>query len=156
MSVERRGNRGPTFGISYTLAKTLRDVEGFLFVAQDQLNPAADKGLANNHRRHQAPVPAHPPTIHGRIFVSSSSLPRAGTKSAGWFANRPLSVKFGILVGALLALTGARLLNVLALGDDIARGLGRRVEQPTVVVPGGDRFDARQFCEVQLACMKRQ
>ena len=31
-----------------------------------------------------------------------------------------------LVVGALLALTGARLLNTLALGDDLARGLGRR------------------------------
>ncbi|MFC8504205.1 FecCD family ABC transporter permease [Pedococcus sp. NPDC057267] len=31
-----------------------------------------------------------------------------------------------LLLGTVLALTGARLLNVLALGDDVARGLGRR------------------------------
>jgi iron complex transport system permease protein len=31
-----------------------------------------------------------------------------------------------LLLGALLALAGARLLNTLALGDDLARGLGRR------------------------------
>lgn len=31
-----------------------------------------------------------------------------------------------LMVGALLALTGARVLNLLALGDDLARGLGRR------------------------------
>lgn len=31
-----------------------------------------------------------------------------------------------LAVGAALALTGARLLNSLALGDDVARGLGRR------------------------------
>jgi hypothetical protein len=53
MSVERRAGRGPTFGASYTLAKSIRDVEGFLFLAQDQLNPAAEKGLASNDRRHQ-------------------------------------------------------------------------------------------------------
>ena len=39
-----------------------------------------------------------------------------------------------LLVGALLALTGARLLNVLALGDDLARGLGRRAGLDRVVV----------------------
>jgi hypothetical protein len=43
----------PGFGVSYTLAKAIRDVEGFLFLAQDQLNPAAEKGLATNDRRHQ-------------------------------------------------------------------------------------------------------
>lgn len=53
MSLERRGGKGPGFGISYTLAKTLRDVEGFLFLAQDQLNPAAEKSLASNNRTHQ-------------------------------------------------------------------------------------------------------
>ena len=31
-----------------------------------------------------------------------------------------------LVIGAVLALTGARLLNTLALGDDLARGLGRR------------------------------
>jgi iron complex transport system permease protein len=39
-----------------------------------------------------------------------------------------------LLVGALLALTGARLLNVLALGDDLARSLGRRAGLDRVVV----------------------
>lgn len=53
MSLERRGGKGPGFGVSYTLAKAIRDVEGFLFLAQDQLNPAAEKSLASNNRRHQ-------------------------------------------------------------------------------------------------------
>ena len=53
MSLERRGGRGPGFGVSYTLAKAIRDVEGFLFLAQDQLNPAAEKSLASNNRTHQ-------------------------------------------------------------------------------------------------------
>jgi iron complex transport system permease protein len=39
-----------------------------------------------------------------------------------------------LVVGAVLALTGARLLNVLALGDDLARGLGRRAGLDRVVV----------------------
>jgi iron complex transport system permease protein len=39
-----------------------------------------------------------------------------------------------VAVGAVLALTGARLLNVLALGDDLARGLGRRAGLDRVVV----------------------
>lgn len=53
MQLERRGNRGPGFGVSYTLAKSIRDVEGFLFLAQDQLNPAAEKSRASNNRTHQ-------------------------------------------------------------------------------------------------------
>ena len=53
MSLERRGASGPGFGVSYTLAKAIRDVEGFLFLAQDQLNPAAEKSLASNNRMHQ-------------------------------------------------------------------------------------------------------
>lgn len=39
-----------------------------------------------------------------------------------------------LLVGALLALTGARLLNTLALGEDLARGLGRRTTRDRLVV----------------------
>lgn len=39
-----------------------------------------------------------------------------------------------LAVGALLALTGARLLNTLALGDDLARGLGRRTAVDRVVL----------------------
>jgi Carboxypeptidase regulatory-like domain/TonB dependent receptor len=53
MSLERRGAKGPGFGVSYTLSKTIRDVEGFLFLAQDQLNPGAEKSLAGNNRTHQ-------------------------------------------------------------------------------------------------------
>ena len=34
------------------------------------------------------------------------SLPRAGTKRAGWFANRPLAMKFGILVGVVAVSCG--------------------------------------------------
>lgn len=39
-----------------------------------------------------------------------------------------------LLVGALLALTGTRLLNTLALGEDLARGLGRRTTRDRLVV----------------------
>jgi hypothetical protein len=54
MSLEKRGGgKAPGFGVSYTLAKAIRDVEGFLFLAQDQLNPAAEKSLASNNRTHQ-------------------------------------------------------------------------------------------------------
>ncbi|UFN42716.1 FecCD family ABC transporter permease [Nocardioides okcheonensis] len=39
-----------------------------------------------------------------------------------------------LVVGALLALAGARVLNTLALGDDLARGLGRRTTRDRLVV----------------------
>ena len=51
--------------------------------------------------------------IHGRIPVSTSSLPRAGTKRARWFANRTLAVKFGILVGVVFLAFGNVLVSVL-------------------------------------------
>jgi Carboxypeptidase regulatory-like domain/TonB dependent receptor-like, beta-barrel len=56
-SVEKRPGKWPGFGASYTLSRTLRDVEGFLFLAQDQNNPAAEKGFGENHRTHQ--IAAH-------------------------------------------------------------------------------------------------
>jgi Carboxypeptidase regulatory-like domain/TonB dependent receptor len=56
-SVERRPGRWPGFGASYTLSRTVRTVEGFLFLAQDQNNLDAEKGLGENHRRHQ--IAAH-------------------------------------------------------------------------------------------------
>ena len=52
-SVQYRPQHGPSLGVSYTLSKALRDVEDFQYFAQDELNPAADKGAANNDRRHQ-------------------------------------------------------------------------------------------------------
>jgi iron complex transport system permease protein len=39
-----------------------------------------------------------------------------------------------LLAGAVLALAGARLLNTLALGEDLARGLGRRTTRDRIVV----------------------
>ncbi|QSR33087.1 iron ABC transporter permease [Nocardioides sp. S5] len=39
-----------------------------------------------------------------------------------------------LLLGAVLALAGARLLNTLALGEDLARGLGRRTTRDRIVV----------------------
>ncbi|MGN0064173.1 MAG: FecCD family ABC transporter permease [Nocardioides sp.] len=42
-----------------------------------------------------------------------------------------------LAVGALLALNGSRLLDALALGDDVARGLGRRTAVDRVVVWAG-------------------
>jgi Carboxypeptidase regulatory-like domain/TonB dependent receptor len=54
VGVESRAGAGrPIWSVAYTLSNAVRDVEGFLFTAQDQLNPAAEKSLANNHRKHQ-------------------------------------------------------------------------------------------------------
>lgn len=53
LGIERRSGRGPSFGASYTLSDSVRDVEDFGFQAADQHNRAAEKALANNHRRHQ-------------------------------------------------------------------------------------------------------
>lgn len=78
VSLERRAAGGPAFGVSYTLAEAVRDVEGFLFVAQDQLNPGADKGLANNHRRHQ--LVAHMTyRLPGDIQIAGMFQARSGT-----------------------------------------------------------------------------
>ena len=56
----------------------------------------------------------------------------------GTVAGRDFDVVWPVLpfalVGASLALTGGRLLNLLALGDDLARGLGRRTTIDRVVV----------------------
>lgn len=86
-SVERRATRRvPGFGVSYTLSRTLRDVEGFLFLAQDQNNPAAEKGLGENHRKHQ--VAAHTTwTIPGGFQVAALLQGRSG---------RPWTVTTGV------------------------------------------------------------
>jgi iron complex transport system permease protein len=39
-----------------------------------------------------------------------------------------------LVVGVVLAIAGARLLNTLALGDDLARGLGRRTTRDRLVI----------------------
>ena len=53
VGVEQRAFHGAAWNVSYTLAKTLRDVEGFQFTPQDLRNLAGDKSLASNDRRHQ-------------------------------------------------------------------------------------------------------
>jgi Carboxypeptidase regulatory-like domain/TonB dependent receptor len=52
-SLQYRPQHGPILGVAYTLSRALRDVEDFQYFAQDELNPDADKGPANNDRRHQ-------------------------------------------------------------------------------------------------------
>lgn len=53
LGIEGRRSGGPGWSLSYTWSKTLRDVEGFQFTAQDMRNLDADKSLASNHREHQ-------------------------------------------------------------------------------------------------------
>ncbi|MGH9383124.1 MAG: TonB-dependent receptor [Vicinamibacterales bacterium] len=53
VGVEQRNFHGAAWNMSYTMAKTLRDVEGFQFTPQDLRNLAGDKSLASNDRRHQ-------------------------------------------------------------------------------------------------------
>jgi len=53
VGVEQRNFHGAAWNMSYTLSKTLRDVEGFQFTPQDLRNLAGDKSLADNHRKHQ-------------------------------------------------------------------------------------------------------
>ncbi len=45
--------------------------------------------------------------------MSSSTLPPASPKRAGWFANRPLAVKFGILIGVVVVAFGGVVASVL-------------------------------------------
>ena len=53
VGLEQREFHGAAWNLSYTLSKTLRDVEGFQFTPQDLRNLAGDKSLASNHREHQ-------------------------------------------------------------------------------------------------------
>lgn len=53
VGVEGRGTQNLNWNASYTWSKTMRDVEGFQFTAQDMRDLDADKALANNHRAHQ-------------------------------------------------------------------------------------------------------
>lgn len=53
VGIEQRAFHGASWNLSYTLSKTLRDVEGFQFTPQDLRNLAGDKSLASNDRRHQ-------------------------------------------------------------------------------------------------------
>ena len=83
--LQRRTGPGPTFRISYTLSKAERDVEDFQFIAQDMNNLAAERGPANNDRRHQL------------VALATQSLPW-GFQVAGYFAARsglPVTVTTG-------------------------------------------------------------
>ncbi|WP_240615786.1 FecCD family ABC transporter permease [Nakamurella deserti] len=58
----------------------------------------------------------------------------------GSLVNRPLSVLTwtapAVAVGAVLALASSRTLNVMALGDDVARGLGQDLRRGRLVIIG--------------------
>jgi HAMP domain-containing protein len=66
--------------------------------------------------------------IHGRIPVSTSTLPSAGTKRAGWFADRPLAVKFGILVGTVTLGCGG-VLGSMLVGNSTVEEINARSSQ---------------------------
>jgi hypothetical protein len=79
LGLERRMGRGPTFGVSYTLARQLRDVEDFQSRGPNSFDRAGEKALADNHRRHQFvtnvtwPLPAG--FQIGAILQARSGLP---------------------------------------------------------------------------------
>ncbi|WP_107773792.1 FecCD family ABC transporter permease [Nocardioides sediminis] len=74
----------------------------------------------------------------GVLLVDKQTMETFRYWQVGTIGGRDLSVLATgapfLVVGALLALTGARLLNTLALGDDLARGLGRRTALDRVVL----------------------
>lgn len=76
--------------------------------------------------------------ISGVLLVDRSTMESFRLWQVGTVGGRGLDVlAVGmpfLAVGAVLALAGARLLNALALGDDVARGLGRRTAIDRVVV----------------------
>jgi len=76
-SLQYRPRRGPSLGLSYTLSKSLRDVEDFQYFAQDELNPAADKGPASNDRRHQV-VANFNWSVPGGVQVAGLASTRTG------------------------------------------------------------------------------
>ncbi len=53
VGLERRAGDGLLFNVAYTLSRTIRDVQDFGSTPADPFNPAAERALANNDRRHQ-------------------------------------------------------------------------------------------------------
>lgn len=74
----------------------------------------------------------------GVLLVDRSTMETFRLWQVGTVGGRGLDVLViglpFLAVGAVLGLAGARLLNALALGDDVARGLGRRTAVDRVVV----------------------
>lgn len=72
------------------------------------------------------------------LLTDRATLDQYRFWQVGSLANRPLDVLGGVLpfvvVGLLLALAAGRVLNALALGDDVARGLGQDVTRGRLLV----------------------
>lgn len=74
----------------------------------------------------------------GVLLVDRQTMETFRHWQVGTIGGRDLAVLLTgapfLLAGAVLALSGARLLNTLALGDDLARGLGRRTAVDRIVL----------------------
>ncbi|QBR94502.1 iron ABC transporter permease [Nocardioides euryhalodurans] len=74
----------------------------------------------------------------GVLLIDRSTMETFRLWQVGTVGGRDLDVLLlglpFLAVGALLALSGARVLNALALGDDLARSLGRRTVLDRVVI----------------------
>jgi iron complex transport system permease protein len=74
----------------------------------------------------------------GALLADRKTMETFRFWQVGTVGGRGLDVLFAglpfLVIGALLALTGARLLNTLALGDDLARGLGRRTSRDRLLL----------------------
>jgi iron complex transport system permease protein len=74
----------------------------------------------------------------GVLLVDSKTMETFRYWQVGTIGGRDLDVLLTgapfLVVGALMAITGSGLLNTLALGDDLARGLGRRTAVDRVVL----------------------
>ena len=60
------------------------------------------------------------------VLVSTPPLPPAGPKKAGWFANRPLAVKFGTLTGVVVVAFGGVLFTMVT-GNSEVREVSQRM-----------------------------
>jgi len=74
----------------------------------------------------------------GMLLVDRKTMETFRFWQVGTVGGRSLDLLLVVLpflaLGTLLALAGARLLNTLALGDDVARGLGRRTTRDRIVL----------------------
>jgi len=77
-------------------------------------------------------------TVTGLLLADRKTMESFRFWQVGTVAGRGTDVLLAglpfLLLGAVLALAGARLLNTLALGDDLARGLGRRTTRDRLVM----------------------
>jgi iron complex transport system permease protein len=74
----------------------------------------------------------------GMLLVDRKTMETFRMWQVGTVGGRSIDLLLVVLpflaLGTLLALAGARLLNTLALGDDVARGLGRRTTRDRIVL----------------------